>query len=249
MRTIITAVSVVAILLAGLIAAAGPGTRFGWWDYGFGLTLIRQAALPVMIGAGVSAIALIAAIIKARGLVPLALIATVFAAGAAFVPIKMKELASSNPFIHDITTDFDNPPAIVEGAKYDRKNPPAYAGGEPAPRSDVTTAEAQREAFPDIQPMLVNRSMDETAELARDVIRSMKMDILADAPSGGQWTIESTYQSTWFGFIDDFVVRLTPEGSKTRVDIRSKSRVGVSDLGANAARIRDFMARLEAASA
>lgn len=249
MRTIIVAVSVISILLAGAIAVAGPGTRFGWWEYGVGLDIMRKAALPVMVAAGVSALAFIAALIKARGLAALALVAALFSAGTAYVPVQMKKLATSNPFIHDITTDFTKPPAIVEGAKYPRNNPPEYVGDEPAARSDLTTAEAQREAFPDIKPLVINRSLDESAEIVREILGAMGMEMLADGLADGGWTFEATFQSVWFGFIDDFVVRLTPEGSKTRVDVRSKSRVGLSDLGANAARIRDFMSRLEKATA
>ena len=51
--------------------------------------------------------------------------------------------------------------------------------------------------------------------------------------------------STWFGFKDDIVVRVRPEGAGSRVDVRSMSRVGLSDLGANAARVRAFLARLQ----
>jgi uncharacterized protein (DUF1499 family) len=54
--------------------------------------------------------------------------------------------------------------------------------------------------------------------------------------------------STWFGFGDDIVVRIRPDGAGSRIDIRSKSRDGESDLGVNARRIREFIARLKAES-
>ena len=76
----------------------------------------------------------------------------------------------------------------------------------------------------------------------------MNMELLSATFVDDKWRIEATYKSRWFGFIDDFVVRLTPEGSMTRVDVRSKSRVGGSDLGANAARVRAFYEKLEAAT-
>ena len=60
-----------------------------------------------------------------------------------------------------------------------------------------------------------------------------------------QGRVEVVATTLWFGFKDDIVIRISPSGSGSRVDMRSKSRVGRSDLGANAARIRAFLGRLE----
>lgn len=245
MKLVIVLVSLAALGLALAIAVAGPGTRYGYWEYGTGLTILSQAALPVLIASGAAALSFVAALIKARGLAPLALIAAIAAGGAGMVPLKMKELVEANPFIHDITTDFENPPTIITAADLPRKNPAAYAGAEPAPRSELTTAEAQQAAFPDIEPKSVNGGVDETAETVRKIVLDMRMEILSEGPTEAGWVVEATYTSTWFGFIDDFIVRLTPEGSMTRIDVRSKSRVGASDLGANAKRVQEFFTRLE----
>ena len=253
MRLIIVLVSLAAIALAIGIAVSGPGARFGYWDWSFGLGLIRKLALPTMIAAGVSAVALLLSLWKARGLLLLPLVGLIASAAAAAVPLKMKSLAESNPFIHDITTDFENPPQIIEGAKADRKNPAAYVGDEQAAREEegVTVAEAQMRAFPDIQPIFVSSSIDEAAEAARTVLGEMGMEVVAEGPvsdiSGAGWRIEAVYTSTWFGFKDDFIVRISPgEAGGARIDLRSKSRVGLSDLGANAERIRTFSEKLKA---
>jgi uncharacterized protein (DUF1499 family) len=66
--------------------------------------------------------------------------------------------------------------------------------------------------------------------------------VAADSAAG---RIEATATSAWFGFKDDVVVRITPEGDGSRVDVRSVSRVGKGDVGANAARIRDYLERLK----
>ncbi|GJL95180.1 MAG: hypothetical protein DHS20C05_15850 [Hyphococcus sp.] len=248
MKLLIWIVSLAAIVLALVIAVSGPGTRFGVWDYGFGLGLIRKAALPLMIATGLSVVSFVLALITARQLAPLALIATLMGAGAAFVPIKMKELAEANPYIHDITTDFSNPPQIITAADFERANPAAYVGDEPAPGSELSTADAQREAFPDIAPIMTTVAPEEAMNLSRDIVEAMSMNILNEETSETTRIIEAAYKSTWFGFVDDFVVRISEEGGKTRIDLRSKSRVGTSDLGANAARIRDFISRFEAAS-
>ncbi len=248
MKFLIWLVSLAAIGLALAIAVAGPGTKFGLWEYGDGLGIIRKAALPAMVAAGICLAAFVIALFSARGLAALALVAGLSAGAAAMVPVKMKAAVDANPFIHDITTDFDNPPQIVSGAGEQRNNPPEYVGAEPAPRSELTTAEAQREAFPDIETMRVAMSVEDAAAKASSVVTDMGMKLLSDGPVEGGWIIEAADTSFWFGFVDDFVVRIEPDGDDVKVDVRSKSRVGASDLGANAARVRAFMAAFESAA-
>ncbi len=255
MRIAINIIAVLAILIAIPIILAGPGTRLGLWDYGAGLSMIRQAALPVLAAAGVSLLAgIVAVATKKGGPAVFAILAAVVAGGAGMVPVKMKAAFEKNPFIHEVTTDFDNPPAIIAAANEERANPAEYRGGDPVPRREdgQTVADAQREAFPDIQPIIVDADLASAAAAAKEVVASMGMAIIADGPAdaeaGGGWRIEAVATSKWFGFRDDFVVRLTPAGNgATRVDLRSKSRVGGSDLGANAARVREFAEKFAAA--
>jgi uncharacterized protein (DUF1499 family) len=267
MRIVILLISIFALVMAGVVFVSGPGVRLGWWDYGAGLGFIRKAATP-LIGEGgpalataplfaatlLSLVGFVLSLIRVRGLALLAGLSFVVAAGASFVPIKMKGLADSNPYIHDITTDFEDPPAIVAAAEASRKNPAAYAGAEPAPQRKgetgpaMTTADAQRKAFPDIQPLRLEVDREIAVGAARVALKKMGMTTLAEgADDSGAYVIEAVATSFWYGFKDDFIVRIRPmdEGG-VRVDARSKSRVGVSDLGANAARIRDFMKRVQA---
>lgn len=262
MRFIIIIVSIIALILAAALAMLGPGTQMGWWDYGKALGWMRDyLAMPMLIAAAASALMVLLALWKARGLAVLALVATVVAGAAGYVPLKMRALVNANPFIHDITTDFENPPAIVAGAALPRKNPAEYVGAEQAPKlvggklereTGQTIAEAQSEAFPDIKPLLLEAPLEEVTAASRAVLAGMKLEILAEGPAsdaaGSGWRIEAVATSQWYGFKDDFIVRLTPTGEGvTRVDVRSKSRVGLSDLGANAARVRAFMIKLNAA--
>lgn len=231
----------------------------GLWDFGAGLAMIRKVANPIMIGpvglppiftlAGLAALGgVVLFFMRARGvaLFAIACAAAAFAAGQ--VPLKMRADFLANPFIHDVTTDFDDPPQIIAAAGLERSNPPDYLGDELVRGTDQTVAQAQQEAFPDIVPRKVNRSLDETAEIVRVILREMNMEMLDETLTDEGWRLEAAYTSKWFGFIDDFVVRMTPEGSMTRVDVRSKSRVGGSDLGANAKRVRAFYEKLEAAT-
>ena len=92
--------------------------------------------------------------------------------------------------------------------------------------------------------MVVEMSVEDAAKLAQAIVQDMDMEILLAGPDGQGANIEAAYQSFWFGFIDDFVIRLSPQDNGTRIDVRSKSRVGVSDLGANASRARGFFSKV-----
>jgi uncharacterized protein (DUF1499 family) len=79
--------------------------------------------------------------------------------------------------------------------------------------------------------------------LALQAARDMGWEIVDADPVEGR--IEATDRTLWFGFADDVVIRLATTDSGTRLDVRSKSRIGGSDVGANARRIRRYLARLD----
>ncbi|MGB5739661.1 MAG: DUF1499 domain-containing protein, partial [Woeseia sp.] len=163
--------------------------------------------------------------------------ATVIGLATAWMPWNGYRTVQALPFIHDITTDTANPPQFVAvlPLRANASNPPEYSGAE--------TAQLQREGYPDIQPIRMNDAPQETLQKALKVLEDMGLEIVAVEPGDGR--IEATATTFWFGFKDDVVVRVTPEGNGSRLDIRSKSRVGRSDVGANAARIRRFVSMLQ----
>ena len=147
-----------------------------------------------------------------------------------------QRLAEGAPAINDITTDTENAPAFVAivplraGSKY----PPEYPGADFAQR--------QRQSFPDIAPAHLSAPPAEAFARARAVADAMGWNIVAVAPDEGR--IEAPAETRWFGFTDDVVISVRPEGDGARVDIRSKSRIGRSDRGMNAWRVREFLRRL-----
>jgi uncharacterized protein (DUF1499 family) len=151
-----------------------------------------------------------------------------FAAGFSQRP----DLSGTAP-IHDITTDIGNPPFFetVIPLRADAANPPEYAGAE--------TAEQQRMAYPDIQTLTLEKSTDEVFDAAEQAAIELGWDIVSANRETGR--IEATATTFWFRFKDDVVIRLTPRGDGTYIDVRSKSRVGRGDMGANATRIRRFL--------
>ena len=138
--------------------------------------------------------------------------------------------------IHDITTDTDHPPQFVALLPVRQKSPngPEY-GGEKIARE-------QRAAYPDIQPVLLPEPPARAFERVLAAARSRGWEIVAAVPAEGR--IEATDTTRWFRFKDDIVIRVTPDVSGSRIDVRSKSRLGRSDLGTNARRIRNFFTAL-----
>jgi uncharacterized protein (DUF1499 family) len=233
-RALVMAVAVAAF---AMLVSSGPGTHYGLWPWQTGLALLKWAAYTGLAGA-VGALGLILLLVvprwRVRPYIPI--LALCIALAAAAPPIILLEKAKSVPPIHDITTDPFDPPAFValaaqralapNGAKY---------GG-------VDIAAQQQKAYPDIKSLILKSSPQDTLQRAIDAARASGWQIAAtDAASG---RIEATATTMWFGFTDDIVVRVRPEGSGSRVDVRSMSRVGKSDIGANAKRVREFLSRL-----
>lgn len=226
-------------LLAGLLVlAAGPGTRAEWWHFRTGFSFFRYGAylglLAILLG--VLGIAF-STRWAGRGRV-LAGIALLVALPAVLFPWNLQRSARAYPPIHDITTDPDNPPAFVRLSEIREQdstsNPTAYQGD--------SIARLQRAAYPDVQPVMLAMSVDSAFQVAFNTARSMGWDVVEAEPSEGR--IEATATTRWFGFRDDVVIRVRPASGIARLDIRSLSRVGRGDAGANAARIREFVRRL-----
>jgi len=222
-------------LTAGLAALlSGPGTNYGLWDYRTGISVLRWAAYGGVAAAALSLIGLIASlrIVIVKGFL-WALLGVIVGSFLAGLMLHWKQVAESVPRIHVITTDTTSPPefvALLRLRKSD-ENSPAYGGGEVAVR--------QLKAYPDIIPLMLPVPSDQAFERALAVARRLGWQIIdADKTTGH---IEAVATTFWFGFKDDIVIRLRQKDSGSRVDIRSESRVGVSDLGKNAERIRKFL--------
>jgi uncharacterized protein (DUF1499 family) len=157
---------------------------------------------------------------------------------AAFgVPFQRIWAARAYPAIHDISTDLTNPPAFraVLALRQGAANNVDFS---------AETAAAQRRAYPDIAPIVVPSTPGEVFDRAIDAARAMEWEVVSADRSTGR--LEATATTRWFGFKDDVVVRLQPDGVNTRIDVRSVSRIGRGDLGTNAARIRAYLERLRA---
>jgi uncharacterized protein (DUF1499 family) len=230
-----------AVIAVALLALGPIGWRAGWWHFRFAfLTLMPWSAYFGIAALVVSVLTLLfgRARIEARG-IAVAILAFAVGGLIACVPWHYDQIRQTVPPIHDITTDPDNPPAFVvvvplrEAAGPDRV---AYEG--------VKIAEQQRQAYPDIVPLVLALPPAAAFNRALDVAQRKGWTIVAADDAAGR--IEASDKSRWFGFIDDIVVRITPAGSGSRVDLRSSSRVGRSDFGVNAARVESYLSALRA---
>ncbi|MEQ8951891.1 DUF1499 domain-containing protein, partial [Parvibaculum sp.] len=153
----------------------------------------------------------------------------------AAAPIAQAMIAGSQvPRIHDISTDLDNPPSFeaAVAARGENANPLDRA-------TPADLAELQRQAYPDIATLVTGKDTDAVFAAALETAREMEWDILASDPETG--LIEATATTAVMNFKDDVAIRVTETDAGAAVDVRSVSRVGESDLGANANRIRTYL--------
>jgi hypothetical protein len=263
MMTLPRHTKIVLALLAFLplyFAIAALGTKFGVWDWKLGLMTLTF--LGGMIVLGVTALAALVSLLlgwsavpRAKGPLAAAVIGLVLPGAALGLFLAAGGKAGDNP-IHDIATDTANPPAFSAATMAAREkagaNPlsdyqlplgklPLYAErveGELAVKShaQIITARQDRPA-----PLpLGGAGKAEGVAAVKAAMEAMGLsDIRADEASG---TVEGVAETFWFGFKDDVVARV----GDAQIDFRSVSRVGMSDLGANTARINDLRTRTEA---
>lgn len=217
-----------AVLLGALayrLGLVGLGPAFGLFGIGLLLSLMTLpiALITAFVGRHVPAVS------RRAG------VAAVLALFIVAIPVWTVVKGAGAPPIHNVTTDMEDPPQFdaVIPLRGESSNPLEYT-------SEV--ADVQRLAYPDILPIRLAETPDVVFDLGVQVARELGWDIVNTDREAGR--IEATDVTFWFRFKDDVVVRIRPAGAGTRVDLRSVSRVGGGDVGANAARIREFSRRL-----
>ena len=237
--TLAVAVLGLALGVAAALAVALPGPLYhhGQIDLSLAFGAIRLGAMVGIAAILVSLVGIVLAL-RARPHRYLLYAALGLLLGVvAFVPPwLLARRAGSLPAIHDISTDTVNPPPFVAILPLRAKAPNSavYGGAEIAAKQHV--------AYRDIQPLQSSQTPTALLDAARKASVAMGWQIVAEQADVGR--LEATATTAWFGFKDDVVIRVRPEGTGSRLDIRSESRLGGSDIGANATRIREFMARM-----
>ncbi len=220
------------------LAASAPGYRMGLWSYKVGLALVKSAGFLSLC----AVIAYITGSLIWRGeffsywIAP-KLFGFLVSVTVLGLTLFWRYKLASHPYIHDITTDTDDPPLFnaILPLRVGAENQSEYGGDK--------VATQQHAGYPDLHALVLASQPEIVFPLALRVAKEMGWEIVSAAPES--LMMEATDSTSWFGFKDDIVIRLRSLSSGTRVDVRSVSRVGKSDLGTNAARISKFLDKLQ----
>ena len=158
-------------------------------------------------------------------------------------PAYLAQRAYRYPAIFDVTTDPANPPRYVALAAQRPKDRIAYP---------AAAAAKQRAAYPDIVPLQLSLPLRNSYDVVLGVLNKRKQALIESVPPAAtrrEATIEFTARTPVMGFRDDVVIRISATGNNSsRVDLRSASRFGAHDFGANATRLRALLEDIDEAS-
>lgn len=242
MKRLLPVLTVLA-LLSSLVAVAlallpGPLYAAGAVDLMPAFSLLLDwapvaAAVAVAIGfAGVIG----GALLRARLSVALAAIGVLIGVGTWFAVDDFKARAAANP-LHDVTANLEAPPSfsVIAPRQYEAGSAAARAA---SPHPDWRAAHAA--LYRDLETLILPLSVSEAASRAGAVARDMGWSLEVNGQSQDAARIEATDRTGWFAFADDIVVTIVPRDENTvAVDVRSVSRIGIGDVGKNAAPMRD----------
>ncbi len=224
------AIAVVAVALARMHAANPPAALTV-----FAAALVIAAIAVVLAGSA-------AVTIWRDGLKGAGQAAFGFFLAAALIayPVYLAVVAFVLPPINQVSTDPTSPPPFM----FSTKARAARAGAEPPPPSEGTRA-AQRAAYPDLKTVKVEMDSSEAYRLSLSVASDLGWLIVDAEPPNlagdGSALVEATDRSLFFGLVSDIAIRIRPGATRTAIDVRSVSRIGKHDFGANAERVRRFV--------
>jgi uncharacterized protein (DUF1499 family) len=233
-----------------LVVLSGPGHRYGLLGF-------RPALVAALLGTLLAAVGALLAIVGLiggaggrapvpRGAAALGIVAAL--AASSYLLWWIAQMRGA-PMIHEVSTDLEDPPAFV-AVKALRDGEPGTNASEYVPQlagrsGPIDVPAQQRLHYPDIQPVSLDVSLEEAYARARRAAGDLGWEIVAESQPDGR--IEATDTTRFFGFKDDIVIRVRTVEGASRVDVRSKSRVGMGDAGTNAARVRRFLELMESA--
>jgi len=152
--------------------------------------------------------------------------------------------AISHPILNEVTTDFETPPTFMISARAREAR-----GGRAPPPPTAAMEDAQKAAYPEIQPMMVDLEAVQAYQMSLRIAKELGWRIVDGNPPNlrgdGVAHVDATDRSPIFGFVADIAIRIRPLANQTRIDIRSVSRIGRHDFGSNARRVRKFIAAVQ----
>lgn len=237
--TILKVGTALAIIGALAVIFSGYGYQWGWWHFSTGFKIIPWGTGAAVVGGIFAAIGFFRMNEKSQNH-KIAGVSAMVIALVALVNIGywFLQVQKGYPPIHDITTDTLNPPKFdaILPLRKDAPNPPEYIREE-------GPAAAQMAFYSDLETLNVPIDYDAAYNEALNTAREMNWQIVGENREEGR--IEAYEKLAWFGFIDDVVIRVDTTEMGSKIDIRSKSRIGRGDLGVNAKRIRAYIKEFE----
>jgi len=147
------------------------------------------------------------------------------------------------PLLYDVTTDTADPPNFSRSARA-----LAARGGYVPVDPAAETREAQRRAYPDVQPIIIDLGAEDAYHLVLSAAVALGWKVVDQSPPGGRaglGHVDAVDRTLILGLPDDVTIRIRPLADRTRIDVRSVSRYGRHDFGTNAARLRRFADELQ----
>ncbi len=224
---------VLAILICLAVAGSIIGSRSDIISYPAAFGYLGQLAIASAVVAVAGLIVWIIAASKRSGGTLRAAIVTLGMTAMALCFYFYQAAPPPGPFMNDITTDLEDPPEFIAvlPLRPSFSNPAEYGGPE--------VAANQRQTHPEVQPLFSTLAPNAAFDRALEVARDLGWDIIAEDRAAGR--IEAVDTTPFFRFKDDVVIRVRPDARGSRIDLRSHSRIGLTDLGKNASRIMTFI--------
>jgi len=249
-RAYLTFALIMALAPAVVIVLGAVGTKLGLWSWkiGFGAVMVRG---PFGIGWAPAlamlaiALALIGVIVSIRaGLWRRSLAALLISLATMGAFIYLGGQAKKAPPIHEAATDWREPMMFSDAVMRSRgpEANPVEASPVAATMGGKPMSDVNEQTCPGAKPVLLPKPQAEAYAAAKAALTAKGLEIVTDDPASGR--LEAVATSFWYGFKDDLMVRVQPDGSGSRIDIRSISRVGVSDLGQNCKRVTALVAAM-----
>ena len=226
-----------AVAAAALLPIGALGARFGVWNWEAGFLLLTIGSGLATVGAGGATAAVVIARRRslADDLRASGIALTICLLAVAYIGMQFQRTLSVPP-IYQVSTDTADPPSFIQVAAL------RGAASNALDFDAETIAPLQAQAYPWVLPLTVQASPEAALAKARAELQDMGLEIVAEHPQQG--LVEATATTFWFGFKDDVAVRVRPHPEGALIDVRSVSRVGVSDIGVNAERIGELLRRL-----
>lgn len=248
-RVRVLALGVLLFVVGILLIVSGPALfRMGLIDRDFGRFSMTNVAMYVLLAAVI--VGLIGLVMSVAGRVHrgaivgiLLMMAAGMGSGTLYAQSKMKEQL---PPINDVQTDWTLPVAFTEKALREREHAGSIRVRDDAvvPEgngdwSGLSFAEAQSRFYIDIEPLKVKQAPPEATLAAANAARRMGWDVMLESPPEGM--MEAVYHTPWYDLVYDIAVRVTPDGTGSRIDVRSTSRTNDRDMGEGATQVKQLI--------